>query len=114
VRKQPARIVDGRAEGGYNEACELICPSCGDSPDLDYSEIPLGLQWLRGPHTLEVSLAVYHKHQGVPWQPRPWPKLPDVIVNRGRDNVRNCVILQVESHRAPTCRAEAESKGIEL
>jgi hypothetical protein len=71
VRNQPARIVNGRAEGGYNETYEVICPSCGDSPDLDYAEISLGLQWLRGPHTLEVALAVFHEHQGIPWLLRP-------------------------------------------
>jgi hypothetical protein len=40
LRRQPARIVDGRSEGGYTDVFELICPSCGDHPDLDYSEIP--------------------------------------------------------------------------
>jgi hypothetical protein len=71
VRKQPVRIVNGRAEGGYHEAYEVICPSCGDSPDLNYSEVSLGLQWLRGPHTLEVALAVCLKHQGISWPPTP-------------------------------------------
>ena len=35
-------------EGGYPGLFELICPSCGDQPDLDYSEIPPWLLWLRG------------------------------------------------------------------
>jgi len=55
---------------------ELICPSCGDHPGLDYSAISLRLQWLRGPYTLEAALAVFHKHQGVPW-PTPERKLQD-------------------------------------
>jgi hypothetical protein len=71
VRKQPVRIVDGRAEGGYHDAYEVICPSCGDSPDLDYSEVSLGLQWLRGPYTLEVALAAYLKHRGISPPPTP-------------------------------------------
>jgi hypothetical protein len=71
LRNQPARIVDGRAEGGSNEAYEVICPSCGDNRDLNYSEISPGLQWLRGPHTLEKGLALYHEHQGIPWQSKP-------------------------------------------
>jgi len=62
VRRQPVRIVSGRLEGGYTNVFELICPSCGDHPYLDYSEIPLRLQWLRGPRSLTASLAAYHKH----------------------------------------------------
>ena len=64
LRRQPARIVDGRFEGGYTDVFELICPGCGDNPYLDYSEIPPRLQWLRGPRTLEAALAAYDKHLG--------------------------------------------------
>jgi hypothetical protein len=64
VRRQPARIVDGRFEGGYTGLFELICPGCGDHPYLDYSEVPPRLQWLRGPRTLQMALAVYDKHLG--------------------------------------------------
>ena len=71
VRKQPVRMEDGCVEGGYNEVFEVICPSCGDSPDLNFSEISPRLQWLRGPHSLEVAVAVFHKHQGIPWPARP-------------------------------------------
>ena len=67
LRKQPVRIVDGRVEGGYTDVYELICPSCGDHRDLNYSEISPRLQWLRGPYRLEAGLAVFHKHQGIPW-----------------------------------------------
>ena len=66
VRLQPARIVDGRFEGGYTGLFELICPGCGDHPYLDYQEIPSRLQWLRGPRSLKAALAVYHKHLGSP------------------------------------------------
>jgi hypothetical protein len=62
VRRQPARIVDGRAEGGHTALFELICPGCGDNPYVDYSEIPPRLQWLRGPRTLHAALEAYDKH----------------------------------------------------
>jgi hypothetical protein len=64
VRRQPARIVDGRVEGGYTGAFELICPGCGDNPYVDYSEVPPQLQRLRGPHTLEAALEAYDQHLG--------------------------------------------------
>jgi hypothetical protein len=64
VRRQPARIVDGRVQGGYTGAFELICPGCGDNPYVDYSEIPPQLQRLRGPRTLEVALEAYDEHLG--------------------------------------------------
>ena len=64
MRLQPARIVDGRFEGGYTGLFELVCPGCGDHPYLDYQEIPPRLRWLRGPRSLAAALAVYHKHLG--------------------------------------------------
>ncbi len=81
LRNQPVRIVDGRAEGGYNDVYELICPSCGDRPDLDYFEVPPRLQWLRGPRTLEEGVAAYGRHLGIPWsttcQEEHEPQTPD-------------------------------------
>jgi len=67
LRNQPVRSVHGRIHDGYNGAYELICPNCGDRPDLDYSEVAPRLQWLRGPRTLTEGLAAYHKHLGLPW-----------------------------------------------
>jgi hypothetical protein len=67
VRNQPARIVDGRIHGGYNGVYELICPNCGDDPDLDYLEVAPRLQRLRGPRPIAESLAAYHQHLGKPW-----------------------------------------------
>ena len=64
LRRQPVRIVNGRIEGGYTGMYEVICPGCGDHPDLDYSEISPRLQWLRGPLTLEAALVAYDKHLG--------------------------------------------------
>ena len=74
VRRRPVRIVDGRMEGGYTDAYELICPSCGDRPDLDYFEVPPRLRWLRGPRTLEEGLAAYHGHLGLAWPARIAPE----------------------------------------
>jgi hypothetical protein len=66
LRRQPARMVEGRVEGGYTGLFELICCDCGDHPYLDYSEVPPRLQWLRGPRTLQAGLAAYEKHLGLP------------------------------------------------
>ena len=68
LRNQPVRIVNGRIEGRYTDVYELICPGCGDNPDLDYSEVSPRLQRLRGPYKLEAALAAFHKHQGSPWR----------------------------------------------
>ncbi len=65
VRRQPVHILDGRFEGGYTDVFEVICPSCGDHPYLDYSEVAPRLQWLRGPRTLQAALAAYYKHVGL-------------------------------------------------
>jgi len=65
LRRRPARIVDGRMEGGYTAAFELVCGQCGDHPYLDYSEIPRWLQRIRGPYTLEGGLAAYADHLGL-------------------------------------------------
>jgi hypothetical protein len=48
LRRQPARIADGRIKGGYTSTSELICPSCGDHPYLDYSEVPRGFNGSAG------------------------------------------------------------------
>ena len=47
LRRQPTRLVDGRVEGGHRRI-EVICPSCGDHPDLDYSEVSPWLQSFAG------------------------------------------------------------------
>jgi hypothetical protein len=65
LRRQPVRIADGRAEGGYTGVFELICSDCGDHPYLDYSEVSPRLQQIRGPYTMSVGLTVYTKHLGL-------------------------------------------------
>ena len=62
LRRQPARIVDCRPEGGYTEAFELICCDCGDDPDLDYCEVASQFQRIRGPYLLPAGIAAYEKH----------------------------------------------------
>jgi len=64
LRRQPFRLLDGRVRGRYTDAFEVICPSCGDNPDLDYSEVPAWLQRLRGPHPLKEGLSAYLEHIG--------------------------------------------------
>jgi hypothetical protein len=48
LRRRPARIVEGRPEGGYTDEFEIICCDCGDDPDLDYREVSPALQRIRG------------------------------------------------------------------
>jgi MEDS: MEthanogen/methylotroph, DcmR Sensory domain len=62
LRRQPVHMVEGRAEGGYRDLFELVCPSCGDHPYLDYSQVSPRLQRLRGPRTLTAGLAAYEEH----------------------------------------------------
>jgi hypothetical protein len=50
LRRQSARIVDGRMEGGYTDVFELICGQCGDHPYLDYAEVPLAAADPRAVH----------------------------------------------------------------
>jgi hypothetical protein len=47
LRRQPVRIMDGRMEDGDTGAFELVCPSCGDHPYLDYPEVSPRLQRIR-------------------------------------------------------------------
>jgi len=66
LRRQPVRIVEGRKEGGYRDAFEVICCDCGDHPYWDYSEISLSLQRIRGPYTtMAAALTAYDQHLGL-------------------------------------------------
>ena len=66
LRRQPVRIVEGRREGGYRDAFEVVCCDCGDHLYWDYSEIPLSLQRIRGPYpTMAGALAAYEEHLGL-------------------------------------------------
>ena len=83
LRRQPARIVDGRPEGGYTNAFEIICCDCGDHPDLDYSEISPELQRIRGLYPIAGGIAAHERHVRLHQQPGGatgqgrWPMLAD-------------------------------------
>ena len=62
LRRKPTRIVDGRPEGGYTDAYELICCECGDDPDLDYRDTSAGLRRVRGPYAFAAGIAAYARH----------------------------------------------------
>jgi hypothetical protein len=62
LRRQPIRMVEGHAEGGYTDMFELICCDCGDHPDLDYREVAPELQRVRGPYPVAVGVAAYKRH----------------------------------------------------
>ena len=59
--------MDDRIHGGCNDVYELICPDCGDHPDLVYSQVAPRLQRLRGPRPLQEGLAAYLNHLGIRW-----------------------------------------------
>ena len=45
---------------------EVICPACGDDPNLSYHQVPRDLQQLRGPsESLASGLAAFHLHIGL-------------------------------------------------
>ncbi len=69
LRRRPARLVEGRVEGGHAEVFEVICCDCGDRRDLDYSRVPPRLQQIRGPYTMEAGLAAFERHLGMPGPP---------------------------------------------
>jgi hypothetical protein len=62
LRRQPARLVQGRPEGGYTDLYEIICCDCGDDPDLDYREVSPRLQLVRGPYPIAAGVAAYEQH----------------------------------------------------
>ena len=62
LRRQPVRIVEGRPEGGYADAYELICCDCGDHPDLDYRDVSADFQQIRGPYAFPAGIAAYGQH----------------------------------------------------
>jgi hypothetical protein len=69
LRRQPARIVEGHAEGGYTDVYELICCDCGDDPGLDYCEASPELQRIRGPYPIADGIAAYETHLSLHHQP---------------------------------------------
>jgi len=62
LRRQPARIVNGQAEGPYTDTFEVVCCQCGDDPALAFPEVPPRLQLIRGPYSLTVGIVAYEDH----------------------------------------------------
>jgi hypothetical protein len=62
LRRQPAHVVNGRAEGPYTDAFEIICCECGDDPGLEYADVSPRLQLIRGPSPIAVGIAAYETH----------------------------------------------------
>ena len=69
LRRQPAQIVDGQAEGGCTGVFEIICCGCGDDPGLDHREVSPGLQRIRGPYPIADGITADRKHVELHQQP---------------------------------------------
>ena len=69
LRRQLARIVEGRPKGGHTDACEIVCCDFGDHPELDYSEVLPELRRVRGPYPIGDGIAAYVKHVGLHQEP---------------------------------------------
>jgi hypothetical protein len=82
LRRQPARIVEGRPAGGYSDAFEIICRECGDDPGRDYREVSPKLQLVRGPYPITNGVAAYEKHLELHQQPGASYR-PETMTNAG-------------------------------
>jgi hypothetical protein len=69
LRRRPARIIEGRPEGGYTDLFEIICCDCGDRPDLDCREVSSLLQRVRGPYPIADGITAYVMHLRLHHQP---------------------------------------------
>lgn len=88
LRRQPFHLVEGRPEGGYTDAYELICCECGDHPDLDYRDVPPELQRVRGPYRLSAGIAAYVQHDRLQHGQQPIPAATGR--GRSRNEEGNC------------------------
>lgn len=61
LRRQPARMVEGRPEG-CTDMFELICGDCGDDPELDYRDVSPRLKLVRGPYPIAIGVVAYVQH----------------------------------------------------
>ena len=69
LRRQPARMMEGRPGGGHTGTFEIICCDYGGHPGLDYSEVPAELRRVRGPYPIADGIAAYVTHVGPHQQP---------------------------------------------
>ena len=61
-RQRVVRVVDGKPEGVYTNAFEVICRDCGDDLGLAYDDVLPRLQRLRGPYWIEPGIREYEAH----------------------------------------------------
>jgi hypothetical protein len=54
--------VDGKPDGGYTDAFEIICSACGDDPKWDYHDVPAPLRRIRGPYHIDTGVTQYEAH----------------------------------------------------
>jgi hypothetical protein len=94
-------------EGGYTDAYELICPSCGDNPYLDFVDVPAQLQRLRGSYVLAAAVAAYEEHLGLsscPDEDSPGGSCPlDAKNGVPRAEAASRDLSQMPRRRAPPC-----------
>lgn len=62
LRRQKARAGDGKPDGRYTDAFEIICSDCGDDHRRDYQDVPPRLQRLRGPYLMDAGVRQYEAH----------------------------------------------------
>jgi hypothetical protein len=62
LRREPARIVAGRAEGCCTGAFEIVCCHCGDRPGADHPGVPLRLRRIRGSYPVGDGVAAHERH----------------------------------------------------
>jgi len=62
LRRQPAQVIDGQAQGPYPDVFEIICCSCGDDAGRDYHEVSPRLQLIRGPYPIAVGIDAFVTH----------------------------------------------------
>jgi hypothetical protein len=69
LRRQSARVVEGRPRGGYTDMFEVICCDCGDGPSLDYSEASRELHLIPAPYPLVDGISASIEQCGQHRQP---------------------------------------------
>jgi hypothetical protein len=62
LRRQPAHVIDGQAQGPCSGPFEIICCDCGDDPGLEYREVSPRLQLIRGPYPIAVGIDAFVTH----------------------------------------------------
>jgi len=78
LRRRPARMVQGRPEGGWTGEYEVICRICGDNPDRDYREVPAALQRIRGSYPVAAAITAYVEHDLGHSRTQPSPAVRDM------------------------------------